>query len=163
MANGYPIAALVGKGEFMDRFGPGGGVVFAGTYNGHPVGVAAALATITELEDGSVHKHCFALARQVGDGLQQIGNELGIPLNVVVFGSIFVPYFMQGPVESYTDLLRNDTRRDVWFRRTMCEHGIFMIPTPLRRSHVSAAHTHDDIERTLETARRVLKSMPKTL
>src|SRR5260370_325064 len=119
MANGYPIAALVGKGEFMDRFGPGGGVVFAGTYNGHPVGVAAALATIAELEDGSVHKHCFALARQVGYGLQQICDALGIPLNVVVFGSVFVPYFMQGPVESYTDLLSNDTRRAVWFRRTM--------------------------------------------
>ena len=64
MANGYPIAAVVGRAEFMDRFGPGGGVFFAGTYNGHPVGVAAALATIAELEDGSVHEHCFALARQ---------------------------------------------------------------------------------------------------
>jgi len=162
MANGYPIAALVGKGEFMDRFGPGGGVAFAGTYNGHPLGVAAALATIAELEDGSVHEHCFALSRQVGEGLQQIGDELGIPLNVVVFGSVFVPYFMKGLIENYSDLLSNDTKRDVWFRRTMCEHGIFMIPTALRRSHISAAHTQDDIERTLETARQVLKSMPTT-
>jgi len=162
MANGYPIAALVGKSKFMDRFAPGGGVVFSGTYNGHPVGVAAALATIAELEDGSVHKHCFALAQQVGAGLQHIGDELGIPLNIVVFGSIFVPYFMQGPVESYTDLLRNDTKRDVWFRRMMCEHDIFMIPTALRRSHISAAHTQHDIARTLETAQRVLKAMPTT-
>ena len=163
MANGYPIAALVGKSELMDRFGPGGGVLFAGTYNGHPVGVAAALATIAELEDGTVHQHCFALAQQVGAGLQQIGNELGIPMNVVVFGSVFVPYFMEGSIESYSDLLRNDNARDVWFRRTMCEHGIFMIPTALRRSHVSAAHTQEDIERTLETARKVLKSMPRAI
>jgi glutamate-1-semialdehyde 2,1-aminomutase len=160
MANGYPIAALVGKGEFLDRFGPGGGVVFSGTYNGHPIGVAAALATIAELEDGSVHKHCFALARQVGDGLQQIGDEFGIPLKVVVFGSVFVSYFMEGPVESYTDLLRNNTKHDVWFRRQMFEHGIFMNQSPLRRSHICAAHTQHDIERTLETARQVLKSMP---
>ncbi len=163
MANGYPIAALVGKGEFMDRFGPGGGVVFSGTYNGHPIGVSAALATITELEDGAVHEHCFALARRIGEGLQSIGDELGIPLKVVVFGSVFVPYFMQGAIESYSDLLRNDTKRDVWFRLTMCEHGIFMIPTALRRSHISAAHTQHDIDRTLETARKVLKSMPEHL
>jgi glutamate-1-semialdehyde 2,1-aminomutase len=163
MANGYPIAALVGKAEYMDRFGPGGGVMFAGTYNGHPVGVSAALATIAELEDGSVHRHCFDLARQAAAGIQQIGDELGIPMNVAVFGSVFVPYFMEGPIETYTDLLRNDTARDLWFRRTMCERGIFMLPTALKRNHVSAAHTQADIDRTVETARDVLRATPATI
>jgi glutamate-1-semialdehyde 2,1-aminomutase len=163
MANGYPIAALTGRAEFMDRFGPGGGVMFAGTYNGHPVGVSAALATIAALEDGSIHRHCFDLARQAAAGIQQISDELGIPMNVVVFGSVFVPYFMQGPIESYTDLLRNNNARDMWFRRTMCEHGIFMLPTALKRNHVSAAHTQSDIDRTVETARQVLRTMPATL
>jgi glutamate-1-semialdehyde 2,1-aminomutase len=163
MANGYPIAALTGRAELMDRFGPGGGVMFAGTYNGHPVGVSAALATIAALEDGSIHRHCFDLARQAAAGIQQIGDELGIPMNVVVFGSVFVPYFMQGPIESYTDLLRNNNARDVWFRQTMCEHGIFMLPTALKRNHISAAHTQSDIDRTVETARQVLRAMPATL
>src|SRR6266487_2840141 len=163
MANGYPIAALTGRAELMDRFGPGGGVMFAGTYNGDPVGVSAALATIAALEDGSIHRHCFDLARQAAAGIQQIGDELDIPMKVVVFGSVFVPYFMQGPIESYTDLLRNNNARDVWFRRTMCEHGIFMLPTALKRNHVSAAHTQSDVDRTVETARQVLRTMPATL
>jgi glutamate-1-semialdehyde 2,1-aminomutase len=160
MANGYPIAALAGKAELMDRFGPGGGVMFAGTYNGHPVGVSAALATIATLEDGAVHRHCFDLASQAAAGIQQVGDELGIPIKVALFGSVFVPYFMGGPIESYTDLLRNDNARDVWFRRTMCERGIFMLPTALKRNHVSAAHTQADIDRTVETARAVLRAMP---
>jgi glutamate-1-semialdehyde 2,1-aminomutase len=163
MANGFPIAALVGKAEFMDRCAPGGGVFFAGTYNGHPVGVSAALATIAQLEDGSVHQHCFALARQAANGLQQIARELGIPMTVALFGSVFVPYFMEGPITSYSDLLRNNTARDVWFRKTMCEHSIFMLPTALKRNHVSAAHTREDIEFTLETARRVLQAMPASM
>ena len=163
MANGYPIAALAGRAQFMDRFGPGGGVFFAGTYNGHPVGVAAALATIATLEDGSVHRHCFGLAQQAGDGIQAIADELGIPMRVARFGSVFVPYFMTGTIESYTDLLHNDTARDVWFRKSMCEHGIFMLPTALKRNHVSAAHTAADIERTLDTARSILRAMPATL
>jgi glutamate-1-semialdehyde 2,1-aminomutase len=163
MANGYPIAALVGRAELMDRFGPGGGVFFAGTYNGHPVGVAAALATIAELEDGSVHEQCFALARHAAKGLRQIAAELGIPLTVALFGSVFVPYFMEGPIESYTDLLRNDTARDIWFRRSMCERGIFMLPTALKRNHISAAHTLADIDRTLEAARQVLSQLPADL
>lgn len=160
MANGYPIAALVGKHVYMDRFGPGGGVFFGGTYNGHPVGVAAALATIAELEDGSVHRHCFALAQVVAEGLQAIARELGVPMTVARFGSVFVPYFMEGPIENYTDLLRNNNERDTWFRRAMCEQGIFMIPTALKRNHVSAVHTQMDIDRTLETARSVLRVMP---
>jgi glutamate-1-semialdehyde 2,1-aminomutase len=160
MANGYPIAALAGKAAYMDRFGPGGGVVFAGTYNGHPVGVGAALATIGVLEQGQVYPHCFGLAQRAGQGIQQIAGELGIPMTVAVFGSVFVPYFMEGPIETYTDLLRNNNAHDIWFRKTMCEHGIFMIPTAIKRNHVSAAHTEADIDRTLETARAVLRQLP---
>ncbi len=159
MANGYPIAALAGRADLMDRFGPGGGVVFAGTYNGHPAGVAAALATITALEDGSVHAHCFALARRAAEGLLAIAHGLSIPMAVALFGSVFVPYFMDGPIESYTDLLRNDTARDLRFRQGMCERGIFMLPVALKRNHVSAAHTAEDIDRTLEIARDVLREM----
>jgi glutamate-1-semialdehyde 2,1-aminomutase len=160
MANGYPIAALAGKATYMDRFGPGGGVFFAGTYNGHPVGVAAALATIALLEDGQVHAHCFALAERAANGIDQICLELGIPLTMARFGSVFVPYFMDGPTESYTDLLANDTNRDTWFRRSMCACGIFMLPVAMKRNHISAAHSQADIDRTLEVAREVLLGMP---
>jgi glutamate-1-semialdehyde 2,1-aminomutase len=157
MANGYPIAALVGKQEYMDRFGPNGGVFFAGTYNGHPVSVAASLATIRELEDGTVHKHSAHLAESAATGIQEIAEEQGVPMTVARFGSVFVPYFMEGPVESYTDLLRNHTAADVAFRTAMCERGIFMLPTALKRNHVSAAHTSGDIDRTLEAAREALR------
>ncbi len=159
MANGYPIAALVGKAEYMDRFAPGGGVFFAGTYNGHPLNVQAALATIALLEDGSVHEHCFALAERAATGIEGIAAELGIPMTVKRFGSVFVPYFMEGGIGRYDDLLRNDDARDIAFRSGMCERGIFMIPTALKRNHVSAAHTEADIDRTLEAARKVLKGM----
>jgi glutamate-1-semialdehyde 2,1-aminomutase len=163
MANGYPIAALVGTAAHMDRFGPGGGVFFAGTYNGHPLSVTAALATIDALEDGSVHQHTFALGERAAVGLEEIAKERGIAMTVARFGSVFVPYFMEGPIESYTDLLRNDTAADVAFRTAMCERGIFMLPTALKRNHVSAAHTQADIDRTLETAREVLQAVPTTV
>jgi glutamate-1-semialdehyde 2,1-aminomutase len=159
MANGYPIAALVGKAEFMERFAPGGGVFFAGTYNGHPLNVQAALATIAALEDGSVHRHCSDLAERAATGIADIATELGITMTVARFGSVFVPYFMDGPISSYDDLLRNDTARDIAFRQGMCERGIFMVPTALKRNHVSAAHTVEDIDRTLDAARDVLAGL----
>ena len=59
----------------------------------------------------------------------------------------------------YEDLLANDNEMDVTFRRTMAERGIFMVPTAIKRNHVSAAHTDADIDRTLETAREVLRDI----
>ncbi|MDQ3444073.1 MAG: aspartate aminotransferase family protein, partial [Chloroflexota bacterium] len=87
-----------------------------------------------------------------------IARDIGIAMTVARFGSVFVPYFMEGPVSSYADLLRNDTSADVAFRTAMCEQGIFMLPTALKRNHISAAHTAEDIDRTLECAREVLRN-----
>ncbi len=161
IANGFPCAALVGKAELMMNFATGGGTVFmAGTYNGHPVGTAAAAATIAELEDGAVYAHLFALGERMRAGLTEIATRLGIPMTVTGYGSIFVPYFIDpahGLPQNYTDLLGNDAAADVAFRLGMIERGCFLYPVALKRCHISAAHTAADIDRTLEIAEDVLK------
>lgn len=160
MANGYPIAALVGRKEIMERFAPGGDVFFAGTYNGHPLCVAAARATISALRDGTVHSRTFAFGEQLADGFRSIGSDLGIPMTVANFGSVVVPYFLDGTVRTYTDLLANDNQLDVWFRQSMCAEGIFMLPVALKRNHISAAHSQSDIDHTLDVARSVMRRVP---
>lgn len=161
IANGYPCAIIAGKRELMMQFStaPGGKVFVGGTYNGHPVGSAAALATIAALEDGSVYERTFRLGDRMRAGLAEIGGRLGIEMTVAGFGSVFTPYFMSGQIDRYEDLLRNDTAMDVGFRSGMTERGIFMLPLPIKRNHISAAHTEADIDRTLETAEVVLKSL----
>ena len=57
MANGFPIAAVVGKAEVMDAPLPGG---LGGTYAGSPLGCVAGLAMIDVIEeeklaDGALH------------------------------------------------------------------------------------------------------------
>ena len=158
MANGYPCAALAGKAELMERFQTAGGdVFFAGTYNGHPVGVAAALATIEELEHGQIYDSLFRDGLWLADELGFLFRRYGIRGHIAHFGSVVVPYFMEAPAETYTDLLRNDTERDIRFRRQMIARGIFMLPLALKRNHVMASHTRADLARTLEAAENVLK------
>jgi len=161
IANGYPCAIIAGKRELMMQFStaPGGKVFVGGTYNGHPVGSAAALATIAALEDGTIYKRTFRLGDKMRSGLAEIAGRFDIEMVSAGFGSVFTPYFMSGKIERYEDLLKNDTARDVGFRQGMCERGIFMLPMPLKRNHISAAHTEADIDRTLEVAEDVLKSM----
>lgn len=160
IANGYPCAALAGREELMMRFSSAGGdVMVAGTYNGHPVATAAALATIAELEDGTAHEHIFRLGEKARRGLQEIADRLDISLTVAGYGSVFVPYFMSGAINRYADLLENNSAADINFRSEMTKRGVFMLPTAMKRNHVSAAHTDADIDRTLNTAEDVLKDM----
>jgi glutamate-1-semialdehyde 2,1-aminomutase len=162
MANGFPCAAICGRADLMNNFVTAGGkALFAGTYNGHPVGMAAGIATITELENGDVHRHIFRLGDKVRNGLLEIFNRLGIPVVVAGFGSIFTPYFMEGPVNSYTDLLRNNGELDAAFRRELVQRGILVHPTPLKRNHISASHTDADIDFTLENVEAALRSIAR--
>jgi glutamate-1-semialdehyde 2,1-aminomutase len=161
MANGYPIAALVGRADLMDHFNtrPTGDVLFAGTYNGHAVGVAAALATIKILEEEPVYQHIFRLGDRMRQGLVAIHRRLGIDAIVAGFGSVFVTYFMDRPAENYTDLMRNDGKRFVEYRKRLLQRGILKIPMNLKRAHISYAHTEADIDRTLEEIESVLQEM----
>jgi glutamate-1-semialdehyde 2,1-aminomutase len=157
LGNGYPIAAIGGRADLMDSFStiPGAPVFFAGTYNGHPAVVAAALATLRKLETEPVHEHTFRLGEQVRAGLTGIFAELGIPAVVTGYGSVFVTYFMAGGApRSYTDLLANDAAMYVGYRRRLAlEHGIFELPLNLKRSHISYAHTDADVDALLEATR----------
>ncbi|MGQ0550711.1 MAG: aspartate aminotransferase family protein [Armatimonadota bacterium] len=161
VANGFPLAVLGGRKDLMAEFNtrPGGPVFFAGTYNGHAVGVAAALATIDVMEREPVHAHVFGLGDRMRRGLHDIHQRLGIPATVAGFGSIFLTYFMEGPVENYTDLMRNDVARFLDYRRRLMSRGVFKIPMNLKRAHISYAHTNADIDTTLQAAEDVLTEM----
>jgi len=161
VANGFPLAAVCGKAEIMDHFNtrPGGDTFFGGTFNGNAVGCAAALATLETLERESVHEYLFQLGERVRKGLTEIHERLGIPATVAGFGSIFTTYFMEGPIESYSDLLRNDAGLFVEYRRRLLDHGIFEMPANLKRCHLSFAHTEEHIDRLLEASEEVLKGI----
>lgn len=156
LGNGYPIAALGGRADLMEQFSttPGAPVFFAGTYNGHPAVVAAALATLRKLQDEPVHEHVFRLGDAIRKGLAEVFAELDVPAIPHGYGSVFVTYFMAGPEpRTYADLLANDAALFVGYRRRMFDHGIFEIPLNLKRSHVSYAHTDADVDQLLETTR----------
>lgn len=152
MANGWPVSALGGKAELMDLFSttPGRPAFFAGTFNGHPATAAAALATIDKLRAEPVHEHVFRLGERARTGLAALYERLGVPAVVSGFGSVFVTYFLEGPVVSYDDLLRNDVELFVGYRRELMQEGIFELPLNLKRSHFSYAHADGDVDRLLE-------------
>ncbi|KIR66100.1 aspartate aminotransferase family protein [Micromonospora harpali] len=160
IANGYPIGALGGRADLMDLFStrPGAPAFFAGTYNGHPAVVAAALATLGKLRAEPVHEHVYRLGERARAGIAEALADLGVPAVVTGHGSVFVTYFMPGPApRSYDDLLRNDAGMFIGYRRRMPEHGIFELPLNLKRNHISYAHTDADIDHLVEATRAAVR------
>jgi glutamate-1-semialdehyde 2,1-aminomutase len=164
MGNGWPVSALGGKAELMELFSttPGQPAFFAGTFNGHPPTAAAALATIDKLQREPVHEHVFALGERTRQGLRELYARLGVPAVVSGFGSVFVTYFLDGPVASYDDLLRNDVDLFVGYRRELMRHGIFELPLNLKRNHFSYAHTEADVDKLLEATEVAVQTVLST-
>jgi glutamate-1-semialdehyde 2,1-aminomutase len=160
IANGYPLAAVAGRREHMERFNTTahGDVHFGGTYNGGTVGVEAALATLRHLERNLVHEHVYRLGDRMRAGLHAIGEEAGVPVVASGYGSLFVLLFMEGPLRDFDDVLRNDAALFGRYRRELIGRGIFEMPESLGRSHISAAHTDEDVDRSLDAARDALRA-----
>ena len=162
MANGYPCACICGRRDLMEQFNTADGdVFFSGTFNGHPLSMAACLATIEVLEEPGFHQRLFALGARMHAGLAEIIERLSLEAFPSSFGSVFVTYFMQPPARSFTDLLRSDAARYQAFHRGMIDRGFFMLPMNLKRNHISAAHTEEDIDRTLNAAEDVLTGLAR--
>jgi glutamate-1-semialdehyde 2,1-aminomutase len=163
MANGYPIAAVGGRADLMDHFNTraGGDVMYGGTYNGHAVGVSAALATLDALErdDRAIHRHIYALAETMRQGLVAITDRLGITARPTSFGSVWVCYFTDRPVRTFDDALTNDAELYVAFHRGLTDRGFLTVPINLKRNHVTGAHTEEDIARTLQAAEDTLTEL----
>lgn len=162
IANGAPVGAIGGRADLMDLFSttPGAPAFFAGTYNGHPSVVAAALATLRKLREEPVHEHVFRLGERVRTELTGLYERLGVPAVVTGHGSVFVSYFMPGETpRTYADLLNNDASLFVGYRRRLLEHGLFELPLNLKRSHISYAHTDADVDRLVEGTEAAVKAV----
>ncbi len=165
MANGWPIAALAGRREILERFNthPQGDVFFAGTYNAHPAAAAAALATLETLEREPVYEHIFGLGERMRRDLGEVVDRLGLPATVVGYGSVFLLYWGDGPFTCYEDLLRLDASRDLALRRGMIERGHYFVPVHLKRILFTYAHTEEDRLATLQAAETELERIARTL
>ncbi len=164
MGNGFAVAGMGGSAELMSQFSSAkGDVLLAGTFNGNPVSMAAAIETMKLISDPEVgfHDHVYRLGDRMRAGLREITERHSIPAVVTGIGSVFITYFLEGEVRGYKDLLRNNDRAYAMFHRRMTDAGFVMYPMTLKRNHISGAHTDADIDATLEAADEVLGAMAK--
>lgn len=158
IGGGLPAAAYGASGRIMDFVSPVGPIYQAGTLSGNPLAMAAGLATLRELRDGSPYERLEAASARLEDGLRKAATDAGVRHVVQRVGSMLTLFFHDGPVENYEDAKRSDTKLFGRFFWEMLARGVYLPCSQFEAAFVSAVHTDADIDHTVQAASEALKA-----
>jgi glutamate-1-semialdehyde 2,1-aminomutase len=161
IGGGLPVAAYGGRREIMEMIAPQGPVYQAGTLSGNPLAMRAGLATLANLDlpGFSFYPSLMKKAVRLKEGLRAALRESGVSGQVNAGGSLLTIFFTAAPVRDYAGAKKSDTARFAAFFRQMLARGILLPPSQFEALFVSAAHSDDDIDRTLAAARASLQAV----
>ena len=154
LAGGWPVSALAGRRELMERFGTGE-VNHSGTFNASVMGSAAVNATLTLLLDDPPYDRIDSHGRQLMVELVDVGRTHDVPLRVQGLPAAFhVSFGPPEPVRNLAGLDHLDLARYARLSHVLAKHGVWVAPRGIW--FVSAAHTDAELTEVLERFDRAL-------
>jgi glutamate-1-semialdehyde 2,1-aminomutase len=110
----------------MERLMPQGNCQHSGTYNGHPVPVAAAIAAVRAYREPGFYDHITRISHRLYDGLRDLFQRHGIVARVQGLGARFGIYFgVTDEVRDYADAQRHDRQTMLRFIAATIRHGVY--------------------------------------
>ncbi|MCE3202799.1 glutamate-1-semialdehyde 2,1-aminomutase [Paenibacillus sonchi] len=158
IGGGLPVGAYGGKRELMEQIAPTGPIYQAGTLSGNPLAMAAGLTTL-KLLTPEVYDRLESLGARLEAGLRRNAADTGIPLTINRVGSMVCPFFTEGPVTNYDTAKASNLNHFRAYFGKMLDQGISVPPSQFEGMFVSAAHSEQDIDDTLEAHYQALKSL----
>ncbi|MGH7117411.1 MAG: aspartate aminotransferase family protein [Acetobacteraceae bacterium] len=149
IANGFAVAAIVGRAELLDLFVTGG-VVHGGTYNGQLVNMAATIATQQALSPAAYAK-LDAAGTRLMEGLRKVLRDAGVMAVVSGFPAVFhIGFGLEAPARNWRDLARSSRAGYVAFTTALLKRGV----RALERGawFLSTEHDAAVIDETLDAA-----------
>ena len=159
IGGGLPVGAFGGRAEIMDLLAPLGPVYQAGTLSGNPLAMAAGIAALEELQFTGAWCALEELGEQLEAGMKNAAKSAGVPMQFNICGSMFCGYFTSEPVHNLADAMKSDRERFKRFFHGMLEAGIYLAPSQFEAGFISTAHTSADIEKTIGSALKVLRTL----
>ena len=129
IGGGLPVAAFGGRGAVMELLDPRRepNIAQGGTYNGNPLGMAAGLATMTELTP-DIYDELNRKGARVCEQLSEVFTSHGVPVQVNGAGSLFALHFTDRPVVDYRTVATTNKKRTREFFLGLVNHGVLMAP-----------------------------------
>jgi glutamate-1-semialdehyde 2,1-aminomutase len=161
IGGGVPVGAFGGRRDLMEQISPSGPTIHFGTYNANPLGMAAGLACLTKVMTDDAYKEMTRLTTRLTDGMREVLSERGMPAHVVqvtTLGGIF--FGLEEQPRNFREAARCDQERwrDYWFG--MLNRGVIPMGSAwFEEFSMSAQHSDDDVERTLEAFEATIREI----
>ncbi|MBI2826359.1 MAG: aspartate aminotransferase family protein [Planctomycetia bacterium] len=126
VGGGFPLSVFGGRRDIMARLMPEGDCQHSGTYNGHPVAVAAGLAAVRAYRQPGFYDHIQTIAHRLYTGLGALLATHRVRGRVQGLGARFGIYFgPQSEVRSYRDTFLHDRARMLRFVAAAIDEGVY--------------------------------------
>jgi glutamate-1-semialdehyde 2,1-aminomutase len=187
IGGGLPVGAFGGRAEIMDCLAPLGPVYQAGTLSGNPLAMAAGIAALEELsrsrreealtekpeieislltssptktkKGADAYAQLEELGAQLEAGMRDAAKSAGVPVTFNRCGSMFCGYFTSEPVHNLDDAMKSDRERFKKYFHGLLNEGVYIAPSQFEAGFISTAHSAADIEKTVNAAAKVMKSL----
>lgn len=150
LGGGLPIGAYGGRADIMGHLLPEGDVYQAGTFSGNPTTMAAAVETLRLLDQPGVYERLEERTAQLFEGVRSAALRTNTELQLQRVGSMFAFIFAPKPVRDYQDSLKIDAKRFAQFFHYLLDRGVYLPPSSVDAACVSASHTGQDIQATVD-------------
>lgn len=155
IGGGLPVGAYGGPSEVMELVAPLGPMYQAGTLSGNPLAMAAGCATLRYLrQHKAVYTQLDKLSAELVAGIAGVARDAGVAMTCNRVGSMFTCFFTPGPVTEWTSAAKSDTEAFGRFFRAMLDNGVYLPPSQFEAAFLSAAHTEEDVRRTIAAAKQ---------
>jgi glutamate-1-semialdehyde 2,1-aminomutase len=160
VGGGMPVGAFGGRRDIMEHIAPLGPVYQAGTLSGNPIAMAAGLATLEAITAPGFHERLAERTQQLIEGLSAAAKAANVPFSTNHVCGMFGLFFTdKSPVRSFSEVMACDVERFKRFFHGMLAEGVYLAPSAFEAGFVSSAHTEEDIEKTIEAARKVFRTL----
>ena len=159
IGGGLPVGAYGGRREIMELIAPAGPVYQAGTLSGNPLAMTAGIETLRIIdEDSEFYSRLETASSYLANGIKDTLKGLGLNYTLNRCGSMFTLFFTHSPVTDFASAKTSDTTKFAAYFNRMLENGIYLPPSQFEACFVSAAHDQNDLDRTIDAARKALES-----
>jgi glutamate-1-semialdehyde 2,1-aminomutase len=152
IGGGMPVGAYGGPRELMDLVAPIGPVYQAGTLSGHPLTMAAGLATLRQLTDDR-YAELEATGARLEAGLRNAAGAAGRQVGIARVGALLTVFFRATVPTTTDEAMASDRKAYARFFAAMLDAGVLLPPSQFEAWFISLAHGQVEIDATIAAAR----------
>jgi glutamate-1-semialdehyde 2,1-aminomutase len=157
IGGGMPIGAYGGRDDLMDLVAPSGPVYQAGTLSGHPLSMAAGIATLGALAP-DLYRALDAAGADLARGLAEAARSGGREVAIGRVGSLLTVFFRPTLPVNAAEALASDRDAYARFFGAMLDRAVLLPPSQFEAWFLSLAHGRAEIDRLVEAATEAFRA-----